>query len=89
MAATPLADRVALVTGGSRGIGREVVLCLARMGARVIINYRENHAAAREVLEKVSGENGRAELAAFDVGRADEVEEAVKGIIDGHENLIF
>ena len=85
--AAPLADRVALVTGGSRGIGREVVLCLAGLGAHVIINYRQNHAAAREVLEKVRSENGRAELAAFDVGRANEVEEAVKGIIDGHEKL--
>lgn len=87
MAAAPLADRVALVTGGSRGIGRAVVLCLAGLGARVIINYRENHAAAREVLEEVLSGNGRAELAPFDVGRADEVEAAVKGIIDGHEKL--
>lgn len=85
--AAPLADRVALVTGGSRGIGRAVVLCLAGLGARVIINYRENHAAAREVLEEVLSGNGRAELAPFDVGRADEVEAAVKGIIDGHEKL--
>ena len=87
MAAAPLADRVALVTGGSRGIGRAVVLCLAGLGARVIINYRENHAAAQEVLEEVLSGNGRAELAPFDVGRADEVEAAVKGIIDGHEKL--
>lgn len=87
MAAAPLADRVALVTGGSRGIGRAVVLCLAGLGARVIINYRENHAAAREVLEEVLSGNGRAELAPFDVGRADEVEAAFKGIIDGHEKL--
>ena len=87
MAAAPLADRVALVTGGSRGIGRAVVLCLAGLGARVIINYRENHAAARDVLEEVLSGNGRAELAPFDVGRADEVEAAFKGIIDGHEKL--
>ncbi len=87
MTAAPLADRVALVTGGSRGIGRAVVLCLAGLGARVVINYRENHAAAREVLEEVLNGNGRAELAPFDVGRADEVEAAVKGIIDGHEKL--
>ncbi|MDE0214587.1 MAG: 3-oxoacyl-[acyl-carrier-protein] reductase [Deltaproteobacteria bacterium] len=87
MAAAPLADRVALVTGGSRGIGRAVVLCLAGLGARVVINYRENHAAARDVLEEVLSGNGRAELAPFDVGRADEVEAAFKGIIDGHEKL--
>ena len=87
MAATPLADRVALVTGGSRGIGREIVLCLAGLGARVVINYRENREAAEEVLEKVLGEDGRAELAPFDVSRQDEVEDAVKGVIDRHEKV--
>ncbi len=87
MEAAPLADRVALVTGGSRGIGRAVVLCLAGLGVRVVINYRENHAAARQVLEEVLSGNGQAELAPFDVGRADEVDEAVKGIIDRHEKL--
>lgn len=85
--AAPLADRVALVTGGSRGIGRAVVLCLAGLGARVIINYRENHGAAREVLEEVLNGNGLAELAPFDVGRAGEVEAAFREIIDGHEKL--
>lgn len=87
MAGAPLADRVALVTGGSRGIGRAVVLRLAGLGARVIVNYRENHAAAGQVLEEIRRANGRAVLAPFDVGRIDEVEEAVKRIIDEHENL--
>lgn len=83
----PLTDRVALVTGGSRGIGREIVLCLARQGARVIINYRENREAAEGVLEKVRSEDGLAELAPFDVARQDEVEEAVKSVIDRHEKV--
>lgn len=83
----PLTDRVALVTGGSRGIGREIVLCLARQGARVIINYRENREAAEGVLEKVLSEDGLAELAPFDVARQDEVEEAVKSVIDRHEKV--
>ncbi len=87
MAAGPLTDRVALVTGGSRGIGREIVLCLARQGARVVINYRENREAAEGVLEKVLSEDGLAEMAPFDVARQDEVEEAVKGVIDRHEKV--
>ena len=87
MAGGPLADRVALVTGGSRGIGREIVLCLAALGARVVINYRENREAAEEVLEKVLGGGGAAELAPFDIARQDEVEEAVKGVIDRHEKV--
>jgi len=87
VAAGPLTDRVALVTGGSRGIGREIVLCLAGLGARVIINYRENREAAEEVLGKVLSADGLAELAPFDVARQDEVEEAVKGVIDRHEKV--
>lgn len=87
MAAGPLTDRVALVTGGSRGIGREIVLCLAGLGARVIINYRENREAAEEVLAKVLEGDGLAELAPFDVSRQDEVEDAVKRVIDRHEKV--
>ena len=87
MAAGPLADKVALVTGGSRGIGREIVLYLARLGARVVINYRENREAAQEVLEQVLGDNGSAELSPFDVSRQDEVEDAFKRAVDQHEKV--
>lgn len=87
MAAGPLADRVALVTGGSRGIGREVALCLARMGARVLINYRENREAAEDVAEQVRREDGAAELTPFDVARQDRVDHAVKEIVDRHEKI--
>jgi len=83
----PLTDRVALVTGGSRGIGREVVLCLAGLGARVVINYRENREAAEGVLAKVLSEKGSAELLRFDVSCQDEVENGLKGVIDRHEKL--
>ena len=87
MAAGPLADKVALVTGGSRGIGRGIVLCLAGLGARVIINYRENREAAQEVLDQVLGGNGCAELAPFDVARQDQVEDAVKKVVDQYEKV--
>ena len=48
MAAKELAGRIALVTGGSRGIGRAVCVRLASEGARIALNYASNAAAARE-----------------------------------------
>ena len=87
MAAGLLADKVALVTGGSRGIGREIALCFARLGARVIINYRENRDAAEEVLRQALADGGRAELAPFDVGRQEQVEEAFKQAVDQHQKI--
>ncbi|MDA8204784.1 MAG: 3-oxoacyl-[acyl-carrier-protein] reductase [Thermaerobacter sp.] len=52
----PWRDKVALVTGGSRGIGRQIVLKLAESGMKVAVNYRDNHEAAREVQELVRQE---------------------------------
>jgi len=52
--------RVALVTGGSRGIGRQTVLDLAARGADVVVNYRSNQAAADEVVTQVQALGRRA-----------------------------
>lgn len=56
----PLAGRTALVTGGSRGVGRAVALRLARDGAAVAVNYRRDAAAADEVVEQIVAAGGRA-----------------------------
>ncbi len=48
-----LKDKVALVTGGSRGIGRAIALRLAEEGARVVVNYRSNESAAQEVVAQI------------------------------------
>ena len=48
-----LEGQIGLVTGGSRGIGRAVVLALGRLGAHVIINYRSNQTAATETLHEL------------------------------------
>ena len=62
-----LEGRTALVTGGSRGIGRAVSLRFAREGANVAINYASNEAQAREVAEEARGLGVRAEIYQADV----------------------
>jgi 3-oxoacyl-[acyl-carrier protein] reductase len=59
----PLAERVALVTGGGKGIGRAVSRSLARMGARVVVNYRSDAAAAEETAHEIGGEAVRCDVA--------------------------
>jgi 3-oxoacyl-[acyl-carrier protein] reductase len=51
-----LEGRTALVTGGGKGIGRATSLALARMGARVVVNYRSDAAAAEETAHEINGE---------------------------------
>ena len=68
--------KTALVTGGSRGIGRAVTLSLARMGYHVLINYVSNEAAAQETLQAIGGQG---ELLRFDVGDPEAVQAAVEG----------
>ena len=62
-----LAGKTAIVTGGSRGIGRGIVLAFAREGADVAINYRRDEAAARETAEQVKALGRRAEVYQADV----------------------
>ena len=72
----------ALVTGGSRGIGRAVCLRLAQAGYGILINYVSNEAKARETAALVEAAGGTAELLRFDVGNA---EETAKAIADWQE----
>ncbi len=70
--------KYALVTGGSRGIGRAVCLTLARMGYNILVNYNSNADAAEETLKLVREKGTDGEILAFDV--ADE--ESVKGALE-------
>ncbi|MEA2523616.1 MAG: 3-oxoacyl-[acyl-carrier protein] reductase [Thermomicrobiales bacterium] len=72
-----LAGRVALVTGGSRGIGRAITLGLAREGAAVVVNYATRRNDAEEVVAAVRGSGGRAIAVQADVSRAADVEAMV------------
>jgi len=82
-----LAGHVALVTGGSRGIGRAIVLRLARAGATVVVNYRERQDAAEETVALVAAAGGAAVADAFDVGDAEAVRVAVQNVVDRHGRL--
>lgn len=72
-----LTGKVALVTGGSRGIGRAAAVALAKQGAQVVINYVSNEGAAREVAEQIQAAGGKAEIVQFDVGSSEAAEKAV------------
>ncbi len=78
-----LAGKIALVTGGSRGIGRAVCLRLASMGAGVGINYVSHPGAAEETLALVEAAGGTAFISQFDVADAEAVAAAVKAITTG------
>ena len=77
-----LQGQVALVTGGSRGIGRAIALRLAADGARVVINYARNAAAAEETIRLVREAGGDASARCFDVGDAEAVRIGVQNIVD-------
>ena len=66
-------SRVALVTGGSRGIGRAVALDLARRGHRVVVNYASRADAATQVVSEIEAEGGSALAVGADVSDPDEV----------------
>jgi len=77
----PLADRVALVTGASRGIGRAVAIALAEQGARVLVNFERNQVAADETVATIAGAGGQARAVRFDVADSAAVDAAVKDMV--------
>ncbi|WP_163339700.1 3-oxoacyl-[acyl-carrier-protein] reductase [Desulfopila sp. IMCC35008] len=76
-----LTGKIAVVTGGSRGIGRAISLRLASMGAMVYINYVSRPDAAEETKKIIEQDGGKAELIQFDIGDAEQVQEAMKKVV--------
>ena len=76
--------RYALVTGGSRGIGRAICLKLAEMGYSVIVNYASNSDAAAQTKQLVEQAGGTAELMQFDVADVEAVDKALMDWAEAH-----
>ena len=76
------AGRVAVVTGGGRGIGRAIALRLAEEGAHVVVSYRSNDAAAEETAAKVREAGAKCELFKGDVASPEDVRALFEGVSD-------
>ena len=74
--------KYALVTGGSRGLGKAICLEIAKAGIPVIINYQSNETAANEVKSQIEAQGGVATLMRFDVSKP----EAIEAALDGWQN---
>ncbi|MDR2533326.1 MAG: 3-oxoacyl-ACP reductase FabG [Tannerellaceae bacterium] len=76
--------KYALITGGSRGIGRAICLKLAEMQYPVLINYKSNLDAANETLRLIESRGGKAELIPFDTSDANAADQAVSSWQETH-----
>ena len=85
--ASRLDKKVALVTGGSRGIGRAVCAALAREGRTVIVNFRSDEEAAQSTLEELLGHGGEHSLIKADVGSYEEVRAMMERVESKHGHL--
>ena len=80
-------DKVAVVTGGSRGIGRAICQVLAGAGAHVVVNYQGNEAAAAETLAGIEQGGGTGELCRFSVSDPEACDAAISEVYKRHGRL--
>lgn len=81
--------KYALVTGGSRGIGRAICVKLAEQGYSVLINYKSNEAEANKTAEMVRAKNVQAELLKFDVSNKNEVDNVLGGWVEKNKEALI
>ena len=79
---TLLQDKVAIVTGGSRGIGRAIAIELATQGAIAVVNYASSSAAAEAVVTEIIAAGGQAIAIQADVSKIDQVDALVNAVIE-------
>jgi len=82
-----LKDKIALVTGGSRGIGRAIATTLADAGATVVVNYKGNHTAADEVVRAIAAADGQATATQADISKPEDVERLFKDVLERYGKL--
>lgn len=82
-----LKGKVALITGGSRGIGSEIATELGKEGAYVVINYNGNEAAAMKVLENIKQQGGHGEIYQCNIGNFEEVKGMIDTIVTNHKRI--
>jgi 3-oxoacyl-[acyl-carrier protein] reductase len=82
-----LSEKIAVVTGASRGIGRGIALELAACGATVVINYQKNAQSAEEVVQHIVAAGGKASVFGADVGQEDGANGLVKYATDTYGKI--
>jgi 3-oxoacyl-[acyl-carrier protein] reductase len=82
-----LKDKVAVVTGASRGIGRAIALELAARGAKVVVNYHSSSNAAEEVVSQINNAGGEAMAVQADVSKLDQAQALIKAATDAYGQL--
>ena len=82
-----LKDKVAVVTGASRGIGKAAALALASQGAKVVVNYARSGDAAEATVKEINGSGAEAIALQADVSKSDEVDNLIKTTLDKFERI--
>ena len=82
-----LTDKIAIVTGASRGIGRGIALELAKRGATVVVNYQRSADAANEVVDQITSSGGKASAFQADVSLEEDANNLIKYAIDTYSKI--
>ena len=80
-------DKVALITGGAKGIGKAIALEFAKAGATIILNDVGSEASAKEVLKEIENLGSKSEFLKFDVSESDIVEEKIKYVLEKYDRI--